>query len=158
LRKASGQSGYFVSIGLERPGACPQGIKEVGMWRMLFMIAMLLHGIGHILFLMNTWGYWKTASERAWLFADGLKLSQTGEGMIGLLWLAPLLGFVVGAWGYVAQQTWWQPLVLTAVMLSSAMILLWWSGLNTSSAFFALAFNLLVFVVVLWQQRMFQLA
>jgi hypothetical protein len=29
------------------------------MWRMLFMIAMLFHGIGHALFLMNTWGYLK---------------------------------------------------------------------------------------------------
>ena len=38
------------------------------MWRLLFMIAMLLHGIGHVLFLMNTWGYWKDGNRRAWLF------------------------------------------------------------------------------------------
>ena len=126
------------------------------MWRTLFTIAMLLHGIGHILFLMNAWGYWKIANERAWLFADGLKLSQTGEGIIGVLWLAPLIGFVIGTWGFFAQQTWWGPLVLTTAILSSVMILLWWNSLSASSAFFALAFNAVVLVVVLWQQRMFQ--
>jgi len=124
------------------------------MWRLLFSLAMLLHGIGHILFLMNAWGYWKTARARAWLFADSLKFSQAGEGIIGVLWLAPLLGFVLGAWGYFAQQTWWASAALAAAILSSAMILLWWGSLNTSSAIFALLFNLVVLVVVLWQQRM----
>ncbi len=93
---------------------------------------------------------------RAWLFADSLKFSQAGEGIIGVLWLAPLLGFVLGAWGYFAQQTWWASAALAAAILSSAMILLWWGSLNTSSAIFALLFNLVVLVVVLWQQRMFQ--
>jgi len=126
------------------------------MWRLLFSLAMLLHSIGHILFLMNTWGYWKTANERAWLFADGLKLGQTGEGIIGVLWLAPLLGFLIGTWGFFAHQPWWGPFALTAAILSSVMILLWWGSLNTSSAVFALLFNLVVFVIVFWQQRAFQ--
>jgi hypothetical protein len=126
------------------------------MWRLLFLIAMLLHGIGHMLFLMNAWGYWKTVNDRAWLFADGLKLSQTGEGMIGVLWLALLFGFLISTWGFLTHQAWWGPLALTAAILSSMMILLWWGSLNTSSAFFALLFNLVVLVVVLWQQRGFQ--
>ena len=126
------------------------------MWRMLFLIAMLLHGVGHLLFLMNTWGYWKTVNGRAWLFADALKLGQTAEGMVGLLWLAPLIGFVLGTWGLVAQQAWWGPLALTAAIVSSLMILLWWNSLSTSSAFFALLFNVVVLIVVVWQQRMIQ--
>jgi hypothetical protein len=126
------------------------------MWRVLFTIAMVFHGIGHVLFLMNAWGYWKTAHERAWLFADGLKLSQTGEGIIGVLWLVPLIGFLIGTWGYVTQQSWWSSPALTAAILSSVMILLWWSSLNPSSAFFALAFNAVLLAVVLWQQRVFQ--
>jgi len=126
------------------------------MWRLFFSIAMLFHGIGHVLFLMNTWGYWKTANERAWLFADGLKLSQTGEGIIGVLWLAPLVGFVVGTWGFFAQQSWWAASALTVAILSSVMILLWWNSLNTSSALFALVFNMVVLVVAVWQQRLLQ--
>ena len=126
------------------------------MWRVLFLSAMLLHGIGHVLFLMNTWGYWKAANQRAWLFADTLKLSQTAEGIIGVLWLAPLLGFLIGTWGFFAHQAWWAPFALTAAILSSVMIVLWWNSLNTSRAFFALVFNIVVLVVVLWQQRAFQ--
>jgi len=82
-----------------------------------------------------------------------LKLSQTGEGIIGVFWLVPLIGFVVGAWGHVAQQAWWGPLALSAAILSSVMIVLWWSSLNTSRAFFALLFNTIVLVVAIWQQR-----
>ena len=92
------------------------------MWRLLFMIAMLLHGIGHVLFLMNTWGYWKDGSRRAGLFPDVLALSQTGEGIIGLLWLAPLAGFVIGTWGLLNQNAWWSPLALATAILSSVMI------------------------------------
>jgi hypothetical protein len=36
------------------------------------------------------------------------------------------------------------------------MILLWWGSLNTSSAFFALAFNLVVLAAAVWQQRLAQ--
>ena len=126
------------------------------MWRVLFMVAMLLHGIGHVLFLMNTWGFWKVGQGRAWLFADVLRLSQTGEGMVGLIWLAPLIGFVIGAWGFFAQQVWWGSLALAAAILSSVSILLWWNSLNTSSAVFALAFNVLVLMAVVWQPRMLE--
>jgi hypothetical protein len=125
------------------------------MWRTLFMIAMLFHGIGHILFLMNAWGYWKVGPGRAWLFSDMLQLSQAGEGMIGVLWLAPLAGFVLGAWGLFTDHAWWGPLALAAALLSSVMIVLWWSGLNSSSALFALAFNMVVLVAA-WQARALQ--
>lgn len=126
------------------------------MWRFLFTIAMLLHGIGHMLFLMNAWGYWKTVDQRAWLFADGLKLGQAGEGMLGLLWLLPLIGFVIGTWSLFAQQAWWAPLALVAALVSSIMLLVWWSSLNPSSACFALLFNLVVLAVAIWQQRVVQ--
>jgi hypothetical protein len=126
------------------------------MWRLFFSIAMLFHGIGHILFLMNTWGYWKTASERGWPFADGLKLSQTGEGVIGVLWLAPLIGFVIATWGMFTQHAGWPPIALAAAIVSSALILVWRGSLNTSSAFFALLFDVVVLVVAIWQQRLLQ--
>ena len=126
------------------------------MWRMLFMVAMLLHGIGHVLFLMNTWGYWKVGQGRAWLFADVLRLGQSGEGMIGLIWLVPLVGFVIVAWGFLVQQAWWGALALSMAILSSVLILLFWNSLNSSSAFFALMFNVVVLMVVIWQPRMLQ--
>jgi len=67
-----------------------------------------------------------------------------------------LFGFLIGTWGFFAHQAWWSSSALTAAILSSVMILLWWTSLNISSAFFALVFNIVVFVVVLWQQRAFQ--
>jgi xanthine/uracil permease len=39
------------------------------MVRYLITIALFAHGIGHLLFLTNSWGIWKGGDEgRSWLF------------------------------------------------------------------------------------------
>jgi hypothetical protein len=122
--------------------------------RYLITIALLAHGVGHLLFLANSWGYWKGGEEgRSWLFSGTLGAGQTVEGIFGLLWLAPLIGFVTVSWGYLGHQGWWSQLALISAAISLAMIVLWWGSLVTGSAFFALAFDLAVIVVVLWQLR-----
>ena len=90
---------------------------------------------------------------RSWLFSGVLGAGQTVEGIFGLLWLGPLIGFLAVTWGYFTQQGWWLQLALASAALSLVMILLWWGGINNSSAFFALVFDVAVIVVVLWQLR-----
>ena len=77
------------------------------MWRLLFMIAMLLHSIGHILFLMNTWGYWKTANERAWLFADGLKLGFAISSSAFIFSVDYRSNGAFLTWSIVGAVVWW---------------------------------------------------
>jgi hypothetical protein len=113
-------------------------------------IALLMHGIGHVLFVANSWGMWKADTGHSWLFSGVLRIGQTVEGLFGLLWLLPLVGFVIGTWGYFTTQPGWQGMLIGSAILSSVMIVLWWSGINTSSAFFALVFNLVVVGVLLW--------
>lgn len=50
------------------------------MIRYLFTLVLFMHGIGHMLFMANTWGYWRTTSGRAWLLTDVLHLSQPLQG------------------------------------------------------------------------------
>ena len=122
--------------------------------RYLLTIALFAHGVGHLLFLANSWGYWKGGEgARSWLFSGTLGAGQAVEGIFGLLWLIPLIGFVVLSWGYFTHQVWWPQLALASAALSLSMIILWWGGLVTGSAFFALVFDLAVIVVVLWQLR-----
>jgi hypothetical protein len=105
-------------------------------------MALFAHGVGHLLFLANSWGYWKGDEEgRSWLFSGVLGAGQTLEGTLGLVWLIPLIGFVAVSWGYLAQQGWWPQLALASAAISLAMIVAWWGGLITGSAFFALVFD-----------------
>jgi hypothetical protein len=122
--------------------------------RYLIAIALFAHGIGHLLFLTNSWGDWKGDEEgRSWFFLGVLGAGQTLEGILGLVWFIPLIGFVAVSWGYLAHQGWWPQLALASAAASLAMIVLWWGSLITGSAFFALVFDLAVIVVVLWQLR-----
>jgi hypothetical protein len=124
------------------------------MLRYLITIALFTHGIGHLLFLTNSWGIWKGGDEgRSWLFSGILGAGQTVEGIFGLLWLIPLVGFVAVSWGYLTHQGWWPQLAVVSAAISLAMIVLWWGGLVVGSAFFALVFDLAVIAVVLWQLR-----
>ena len=124
------------------------------MLRYLITLALFAHGIGHFLFLANSWGLWKGNQEgHSWFFAGVLGPGQTVEGIFGLLWLIPLVGFVAVSWGYLTQGGWWPQLALGSAAISLAMIVLWWGGLVVGSAFFALVFDLVVIAVVLWQLR-----
>jgi hypothetical protein len=98
------------------------------MLRYLMTIALFAHGIGHLLFLTNSWGIWKGGNEgRSWLFSGMLGAGQTVEGIFGLLWLIPLLGFVAVSWGYLTHQGWWPQLALASAAISLAMIVVGWS-------------------------------
>jgi len=122
--------------------------------RYLIAIALFAHGVGHVLFLANSWGYWRGNEEgRSWLFSGVLGAGQVVEGIFSLLWLVPLVGFVAVAWGYFTYQGWWPQLALASTVLSLVMIVLWWGGIDTSSAFFALVFDIVVLVVVIRLQR-----
>ena len=124
------------------------------MLRYLITIALFTHGIGHLLFLTNSWGIWKGGDEgRSWLFSRRLGAGQTLEGIFGLLWLIPLVGFVAVSWGYLTHQGWWPQLALASAAISLAMRVLLWGGLVVGSAFFAVVFDLAVIAVVLWQLR-----
>jgi hypothetical protein len=124
------------------------------MLRYLITLALFAHGVGHLLFLANSWGVWKGDEEgRSWLFSGMLGAGQTLEGVFGLLWLIPLVGFVAVSWAYLTHQGWWLQLALASAAISLAMIVLWWGSLVVGSAFFALLFDLAVIAVVLWQLR-----
>ena len=123
------------------------------MLRLICAFALGMHGIGHVLFLANAWGYWKTTTDRAWLFADVLHIPQMAEGGIGLLWIVPLVGFIAATWGFVANDARWAILAFSSAIVSSALLLVWWSSLNLSSATFAFLFNIAVMIGLLVQRQ-----
>lgn len=118
------------------------------MVRTLFIIALMGHGIGHVLFMGNAWGYWKASNSRAALFAGA---AQSVEGTVGLLMILPLAGFLIAGWGLIGGAEWWRTAGLISAILSTVLMVLLWNGINTSSAFFAIVFNLVVIAAAIWQ-------
>lgn len=122
------------------------------MAQIIVALLLLAHGIGHVLFLANSWGYWKTGVARASLFQEVLHADQTFEGIVGLLWLIPLVVFSVAAWGYTVDAIWWRSAALAAATVSVILLVVWWNSLNTSSLIYALLFDLTVITILLWQE------
>ena len=119
--------------------------------QIIIALVLLGHGIGHILFAANSWGYWKTGVARSSLFQDVLHADQTFEGIVGILWLIPLIGFVAAAGGYYAGAIWWREAALAAATISTLLLVVWWNSLNTASVIYALMLNLTVITILLWQ-------
>jgi hypothetical protein len=121
------------------------------MIKFIITAALLMHGIGHALFVANAWGAWRTDTGHSWLLSGALHFDEMAQGIFGLLWFVPLAGFLAGAWGYFNQVgTWWQPLLLVSAVTSASLVVVWWNGIDVSSAYFAIAFDTLVIVVTLW--------
>ena len=121
------------------------------MLRFIMLAALVLHGIGHVLFLANVWGYWNTGAGQSSVLGGLLGAGSTAERVVGLLWLLPTAGFLAGVWALIGRQAVARPLVLGSAVLSAALIILWWGRLVPGSAVFALAVDLAAIAVLLWR-------
>jgi len=123
------------------------------MFRTTLALAMAMHGLGHLLFVGNTRGYWKTGETGQARLIGAIGAGPAVEQAGGLLMLLPVAGFLAVTWGYGTNQGWWAPLALASAAISAALVLLFWGGLNSSSALFALAFDAAMITYVAWQGR-----
>ena len=117
--------------------------------RAVLAIVVLAHGIGHVLFAPMAYSAMRIpTSGQSWLLTGFL-----GKGLTDVLATGVALGLVVAfsvaAYGLFTQATWWRGLLVVASILSIGLIALFWDGLPTSSAFFAIAFDVLVLVALL---------
>lgn len=120
--------------------------------QIIVAVLFLAHGVGHVLFLANSWGLWKGATGRAAFFENVLHASPTVEWIAGIFWVIPLVGFVATAWGFYSDAAWWRTAALASAVVSAALIVVWWNGLTASSTIFALIFNIAVVAILLYQQ------
>lgn len=114
--------------------------------RILLPLAVFAHGVGHILFLFQALGVAGWGQRAAsWLLNGPL-----GDGparVIGpLIWLAVILGYLAGLYGYFAQTTWWPGLVASVSALSAVGLLIFW--VSTPPVLSALVFDLLLIALL----------
>ena len=115
----------------------------------LKLIAALLlagHGIGHMM-----------APQAAFLppgafprdthapIAGTTIVSPTGKAM-SVLWIAPLVGFLLGTYGFWADAAWWRPVTAVSAAVSIVAVLPWWKVMPPFSYVGALAVDASVLV------------
>jgi hypothetical protein len=115
------------------------------MIRWFIAIAMLMHGAGHIMFVLEAFtdspmGF----NDAPWMLPGSFTVDSPIGKAFALLWLLALLGFMVAAAGLVARQEWWPALAVASAVVSLAVLLPWWNTIPQSSRSWVLLANVVV--------------
>jgi hypothetical protein len=91
--------------------------------RIALAVLMLLHGIAHLPGFVVSWRLTelKEMPYRTTVLGGRLEVGDAGIRLIGVLWLAAALAFVLIATSALTQRTWWAP-AATAVAISSLLL------------------------------------
>ncbi len=101
--------------------------------RVLTILVMIIHGLLHVLGFVKAFG-----------LAETEQLTKAYSKPAGLLWLLAAVLFMAAAFLYLLQIEWWWMIGSTAIILSQALILLYWRD-----AKFGTLANLLLIVPVI---------
>jgi hypothetical protein len=121
-----------------------------GFWRVVIALVILIHGIGHVLFLapclgFSQWGW----SAHSWLLTrtvGGVATQVIG----GLLWLVVTVGFVAAGIGLLGQDAWWRTLAVASAGVSLLALALFVSGGSTQPLLSAAGMDLAILIALVW--------
>ena len=115
------------------------------MLKLALALLVLAHGVGHVLFLAPTMrlAEWADQSGHSWLLTPSL-----GDSVARVLgasaWVTVIGLFTAAVIGFFVGSDWWRSAAIVGAVLSIVAILVFWDGIATSSALFALAFDVIV--------------
>lgn len=112
--------------------------------RWIVALAVLAHGVGHVLFMPVLAGVMRLPSSgHSWLLTSAV--GDTPTRLVATLVAAVAIGaFVAAGAGLLTQVGWWRQAAVVGAAISIGLIVAMWDGIPTSSAFFAFVFDLLV--------------
>jgi hypothetical protein len=117
--------------------------------RWIIALAILGHGIGHVLFMPVLAASMKLdASGHSWLLTGVVGQGAT-QAVASVVAGALMLAFAAAAGGVALQASWWRGLVLAAAAVSIVLVVTMWDGLPTGPASAALAFDAVMLVALL---------
>jgi hypothetical protein len=102
------------------------------MWRFVFGIVIVLHGLVHLLYFGQSRRLFELRPGMAW--PDGSWALARPIGVRATRWLAGVgcllatAGFVAGGVGLFLDQAWWRPAVVSTAVFSSILFVLFWDG------------------------------
>ena len=121
-----------------------------GFVRNSIAIVILIHAIGHILFLapclgMTQWGQ----SAHSWILTRTLGDVPTRV-IGGLLWLVVIAGFIAAGAGLLGQVAWWRSFAVASSGVSLLALLLFVTGASIQPILSAALMDIAILVALLW--------
>ncbi len=124
----------------------------MNLWRYLLAIALIGHGIGHVMGFLAAWTKLPMGfSKVPWVLPGGFTINSAVGRAFGLLWLVAMIGFIgagLGVLGIAVQQDWWRPLALASAVISLVAIVPWWNTVGPKLG--PLLFDLIVLAGLLF--------
>jgi hypothetical protein len=115
--------------------------------KILVALLLVAHGLGHVMAPQSAFAapgaFPRSASA---VLGPRLTIVSRGGKALSLLWLIPLVGFVLGTYGLWTGQGWWRPVLIVSAVVSLVAVLPWWNVMPRFSYLGALAADVLVLV------------
>ena len=113
-------------------------------------LVVFAHGVGHLLFLAPVIGLgnWAEQTGESWAFTGAIGDAATRV-IATVLWSAVIVLFVAGVGGFLGATEWWRPVTIAAAGLSILGIVMFWGGIASSSAIFALIADVVILAALL---------
>ncbi len=123
-----------------------------GFWRIVVALVILMHGIGHVLFLapclgITQWGQ----SAHSWLLSRAL--GDVPTRLIGcLLWLLVVVGFASAGVGLLSQGAWWRIVADCSAGVSLLALALFASSSSAQPILSAALMDVAILVALVWMR------
>ncbi|MDS0477691.1 hypothetical protein [Natrinema sp. 1APR25-10V2] len=102
------------------------------MRRLAVGLFLVLHGLVHGWYVVLSQGWVEVEDQMGWSGHSLLLSPILPEGAIltvaSVLYVAVTVGFVLGGIGYAFDLGWWEPVVVGAAVLSTAVLVAMWNG------------------------------
>lgn len=121
-----------------------------GFWRIVVAGVTLVHGIGHVLFLVPCLGIAQWGqSAHSWLLSK--TLGDVATRVIGsVLWLVVLGGFLAAGVGVLGQGAWWRTMAIVSAGASLLALALFAGDGSMQPVLSAALMDIAILVALLW--------
>ncbi len=100
--------------------------------KIVFGIFMILHGLVHLWYVVLSQGWVKFQTEMGWTGVSWLLTGFLGNKMTHILatifYSVSAIAFVLSGIGFFAEQNWTRTALITASIISTLTILIFWDG------------------------------
>lgn len=117
--------------------------------KLIFAAVLIAHGIGHVMAPQAAFAPPGPLPRAAPMVATGLTITSSPGKALSLLWLVPMVGFLLGTYGLWTGESWWRPVLAASSVVSIAAVLPWWGVMPVFSYLGALAVDVLVLAAAL---------
>lgn len=119
-----------------------------------FTLALTVHGIGHIMGILESWGVVRFVAGAN----PGGLLGRIGAGggvtrIVGLLFAVAIVGYLAVAYGFWQGLDWWRPVAMSMSAMSLGLFGLWWNTMPSSNQTSAVIFDTVIIATAYFWPR-----